>query len=156
MLHLYNTLRVMEALDGASQLDAQCPRRRLTDFLGYTGAGMALKITASVRAATRRDDDVGVYVAFCPTLQLYSQGTDEKRARQALESAILLFLSTCIKNGVLDEALKDRGFDGAASYDPKSPKQLSEEFVSIEKYDQTYELDVPLYLLTQSDKELTC
>jgi len=117
---------------------------------------MTLKITASVRAATRRDDDTGVYVAFCPTLQLYSQGTDEPRAKQALEGAILLFLSTCIKNGVLDEALQERGFSDAQSQDKKSPKQLSEEFVSIEKYDNTYEIDVPMYLLNRSEESMTC
>jgi predicted RNase H-like HicB family nuclease len=152
MLHSYSTLRVMEALDAANQLTAQW--RRLT--LGYNGAAMAMKITANVRAATRRDDDTSVYVAWCPTLQLYSQGTDEKRARQALEGAIFLFLTTCMNHGVLDEALRDRGFSSAASRDTKSPEQWSKEFVTVEKYDQTYELDVPLYLLNRGDKEITC
>ena len=117
---------------------------------------MTLKITASVRAATRRDDDAGVYVAFCPTLQLYSQGTDETRARQAMEGAVVLFLSTCLKHGVLDQALQERGFSGASPSDTKSPKQLSEEFVSIEKYDHTYEIDVPIYLLNRSEESITC
>jgi predicted RNase H-like HicB family nuclease len=117
---------------------------------------MTLKITASVRAATRRDDEAGVYVAFCPTLKLYSQGTDEARARQAMESAIMLFMSTCIKIGVLNEALQERGFSDAISRDTKSPKQLSEEFVSIEKYEHTYEVDVPLYLLNRSEESMTC
>ena len=117
---------------------------------------MTLKITASVRAATRKDDETGVYVAFCPTLRLYSQGTDEQRARQAMESAIMLFLSTCIKIGVLDEALQQCGFSDAMSRDSKSPKQLSEEFVSIEKYDHTYEVDVPLYLLNRSEESMAC
>jgi predicted RNase H-like HicB family nuclease len=116
---------------------------------------MALKITASVRAATRFDDDTKVYVAFCPSLNLYSQGTDEDRARSAIKSAVLLFLKTCIKHGVLDEALKDRGFSTAVSQNTRTPAEATRDFIAVENYDQTFDIDVPLYLLNQSEKE-TC
>ena len=118
---------------------------------------MALKITASVRAATRLDSTTGVYIAYCPTLQLFSQGTDQKRARLAMESAIMLFLSGCIKNGVLDQALQERGFTTATAQDSRSPEELNKEFIAVENYDQTFELDVPLYLLNAKEKEsMTC
>jgi predicted RNase H-like HicB family nuclease len=123
-------------------------------WTGYNGVQpMAFKLTASVRAATRFDDATNVYVAYCPSLQLYSQGTDEKRARLAIESAVMLFLKNCINNGVLDEALKDRGFSSVSPENSKTPEQASRDFVAVEQYDQTFELDVPLYLLNQSEKD---
>jgi len=115
---------------------------------------MALKITASVRAATRKDDPTGVYVAYCPSLKLYSQGTTEERARQALNGAILLYLSTCIQHGILDKALAELGFADVSPVPTSSPKKMMEEFVAVEHYDETFEVDVPLYLLNQRDKEL--
>lgn len=114
---------------------------------------MAMKITASVRGAIRKDDQTGVYVAFCPTLKLYSQGKDEVRAKNALEGAVQLFLQTCIRQGVLDMALKGCGFAEVAQTAALSPKQMIGEFVTIEKYDETFEFDVPLYLLKQQEKE---
>jgi len=117
------------------------------------GLDMAMKITASVRGATRKDDQTGVYVAFCPSLQLYSQGKDEEGAARALEGAVTLFLKCCITQGVLDKALKERGFAEASQATSLSPKQMIGEFIAIENYDRTFEFDVPLYLLNQQEKE---
>jgi hypothetical protein len=114
---------------------------------------MTLKITASVKGAIRRDEQTGVFVAFCPALQVYSQGTDEPRAQEALKSAVVLFLSTCIKHAVLDEALKERGFSDVANSEPTSPKQKMGEYIAVEKYDETFDMDVPLYLLQQHAQE---
>lgn len=116
---------------------------------------MALKITASMKAATRRDEQTGVYVAYCPALRLHSQGTDEKRAKSAIKSAIMLFLSTCIEHGKLDEALHNRGFETVATDDAKSPKQAQGEFITVEKYEGVFEVNIPLYLLSPQDKEST-
>jgi hypothetical protein len=118
---------------------------------------MALKITARVRGATRKDEQTGVYVSYCPTLRLYSQGTDESRARAALESAVKLFLGTCLKYGMMDQALKQRGFSEVSESESTSPRQQIEEYVAIEKYAEAFEFDVPLYLLNEQEKVgLTC
>ena len=113
---------------------------------------MALKITASVRGATRKDEQTGVYVAFCPTLQIYSQGTDESRARAALESAVKLFLGTCLKHGNIDRALRERGFSEVAEAATTNPKQQMGEFVAIERYDEAFEFEVLLFLLNSQEK----
>jgi predicted RNase H-like HicB family nuclease len=113
---------------------------------------MALKITASVRGATRKDEQTGIYVAFCPTLQIYSQGIDESRARAALESAVKLFLGTCLKHGSIDRALRERGFSEVAEAATTNPKQQMGEFVAIERYDEAFEFEVPLFLLNSQEK----
>lgn len=145
-------------LDAALQLAYSCEHQdSAIARMGYNEGvqPMALKITASVKAATRKDDQTGIYVAYCPALRLRSQGTDEKRAKAAIESAIMLFLKTCIDEGKLDEALHDRGFKGVTSDDARSLQQARQEFITIEnaKYDDVFEINVPLYLLNQRDKE---
>jgi hypothetical protein len=113
---------------------------------------MTLKITTRVRGATRKDEQTGLFIGYCPTLQLYSQGTDESRARAALESAVKLFLGTCIKHGMIDQALKQRGFSEVSESETMSPRQQKGEFIAIEKYDEAFEFDVPLFLLNQQEK----
>jgi predicted RNase H-like HicB family nuclease len=146
-------------LDAALQLAYSCEHQNSAiPRVGYNQGvqPMALKITASVKAATRKDDQTGVYVSYCPALRLHSQGTDEKRARAAIRSAIMLFLSTCIKHGRLDEALQDRGFESMAmTEDAKSPQEAMKEFITLENanYEDVFEINVPLYLLNERDKE---
>ncbi len=106
-----------------------------------------VKITVSVRGATKRDGSTGIYVGYCPALQIYSQGITEERVQKALRAAVLLFLSKCIECGVLDRALKERGFRDVTSFEAASPKEMIDEFVAIEEYDETFEFDIPLYLL---------
>jgi hypothetical protein len=114
-----------------------------------------VKITVSVRGATKRDGSTGVFVGFCPALQIYSQGTNEERVQKALMAAVLLFLSKCIECGVLDKALKVRGFKDVTSFEAASPKEMIDEFVAIEEYDETFEFDVPLYLLHSGEGRST-
>jgi len=51
------------------------------------------------------------YVAFCPVLDVGSQGETEVKAIKNLKEALRLFLVTCIEHGTLDDVLKDCGFE---------------------------------------------
>jgi predicted RNase H-like HicB family nuclease len=113
---------------------------------------MALQITTRVRGAIRKDSQTGVFVSFCPTLNIYSQGTDEERAKTALGSAVKLFLTTCITRGLLDKFLCEQGFTEVSKAEANSPKNLAGEYIAIEKYDDQFEFDVPVYLLNQEEK----
>jgi predicted RNase H-like HicB family nuclease len=113
---------------------------------------MTLQITTRVRGAIRKDEQTGVFVSFCPTLKIYSQGTDEERAKSALESAVKLFLTTCIQRGQLDQALQQHGFSEVTKAEAQSPKHLAGEYIAIEQYDDQFEFDVPVYLLNQEEK----
>lgn len=113
----------------------------------YHKEDMTLQITARVRGAVRKDDEAGVFVSFCPTLNIYSQATDKECAKAALEGAVMLFLTTCIERGMLDKALKQYGFNEVSKAEATSPKHLAGEYIAIEKYDDQFEFDVPVYLL---------
>jgi len=60
-------------------------------------------LRATLKAGVRYDERAKVYVAYAPSLNIYSQATTEEHARHALESAIMLFLGVA-RNG--------RGFAG--------------------------------------------
>lgn len=57
-----------------------------------------------------RPDEVG-YVAGCPSLDVFSQGTTEREAVENLNEALHLFVLSCFERGTLLQVLKDCGFE---------------------------------------------
>jgi predicted RNase H-like HicB family nuclease len=68
-------------------------------------------------------------VAFCPVLDIYSQGDTREEAKEALIETIQLFLESCFERGVLDEVLKDCGFQPV-----KIPSEVPEQACPPESY----------------------
>ena len=58
------------------------------------------------------------FVSFCPPLDVYSQGPDEKAALDNLVEALQLFIGSCIDRGTLDQVLKDCGFEPDTAPEP--------------------------------------
>jgi len=50
------------------------------------------------------------YVSCCPVLDVGSQATTRKKAKENLIEAVSLFLVSCFERGTLDQVLKDCGF----------------------------------------------
>ncbi|VAX22844.1 hypothetical protein MNBD_NITROSPINAE04-688 [hydrothermal vent metagenome] len=50
------------------------------------------------------------YVSCCPVLDVGSQATTKKKAKENLIEAVGLFLVSCFERGTLDQVLKDCGF----------------------------------------------
>ncbi len=49
------------------------------------------------------------YVAYCPPLDLTTQGRSESEAKKNLLEAAQLFIRSCLERGTLDQALKELG-----------------------------------------------
>lgn len=77
------------------------------------GAELKVGITFKLLASIRFDDESGVYVSSCPALGVASQGCTEAEAKDALRSAVVMFIETCYRRKTLDNILNDRGFDPA-------------------------------------------
>jgi predicted RNase H-like HicB family nuclease len=107
-----------------------------------------LQISMQLEGAVRHDADSGVYVSFCPALRIYSQGTTESEAFEALKSAASLFVSACIKRNQLHSVLKDYGFQLAEG--AQSITSVMENYIAVQElhYDKTQSFDVPITLLT--------
>jgi predicted RNase H-like HicB family nuclease len=50
------------------------------------------------------------YIAYCPPLDLSTQGKTLEEAKKNLIEASQLFLVSCLERGTLDQALKELGF----------------------------------------------
>lgn len=61
-------------------------------------------------AAYVRKEEPGIYLSYCPALDLYSQGDTVKEAREAIAEAIHLLISGCLEDGTLHEVLRECGF----------------------------------------------
>lgn len=86
---------------------------------------MALEIDFCLQARIRRDEAADVFVAWCPALNVRSQGTSETEAKNALSSAITMYLTHCYRRNILHNLLHQRGFepvsaDGAARQSGRS------------------------------------
>ena len=58
---------------------------------------------------TREDDDC--VIAWCPTLDVMSQGPNIDTAIANLQEAVNLFVESCQRRGVLEQVLKNAGID---------------------------------------------
>lgn len=63
------------------------------------------------------------HVAWCPVLDVYSQGPSHKKAVGNLADALRLFLMSCYERGTLDQVLRESGFRPATSTRRTSKKK---------------------------------
>ena len=64
-----------------------------------------LRIEARLNVGVRWDEAARIYVSYSPALDIFSQGTTEKEAIRALESAMRMYLVTAIEGQKLDAVL---------------------------------------------------
>ena len=77
--------------------------------LSVSKAENVISIKASL-VATIAKEKPGLYVSYCPALDLYSQGKTERDAEKKIIEATELFIGSCLERGVLNEVLKECGF----------------------------------------------
>jgi len=77
--------------------------RKGTDIMQY--AEIRFRLPVSIKKK------IGIYVACCPPLDIWSQGETISKARNNIKEAIRLFLITCIEMGTLDEVLAECRFN---------------------------------------------
>lgn len=61
------------------------------------------------------------WVAGCPALNVWTQGTTRDDARRCLDEAVELWFEDCLARGVLDRALQEVGFRPVPLGGPVSP-----------------------------------
>jgi len=110
---------------------------------------MAGSIALLVRLTCFGYQDGDLWVAGCPTLDVYSQGDSLADARHSLEDAVGLWFESCIERGTLEQAMKELGFRPISS---QRTAEAAEDVVAVvetadevagEKFDVEYE--IPAY-----------
>lgn len=68
-----------------------------------------IEICVKYRALFRRSDATGLFLSWCPLLDIKSQGRTENEAKAALNDSVRLFVRNCYQRGILDEILLGLG-----------------------------------------------
>jgi predicted RNase H-like HicB family nuclease len=81
--------------------------------------GSVITMTLQLEIATKQDGDQ--WLAWCPPIDVFSQGDAKAGAIASLKEAIDLWFESCIQRGVLDDALREAGFTrGKPSQQPSA------------------------------------
>ena len=116
-----------------------------------------IQVSFRLQFATRRDDEANVYVGHCPALKLYSQGTTEQEAQEAIVSAVKLFLVACYERDILHSALRSRGMTRASSMvAAQITNDERKEFISVRPFEKEFWRDVPINLLAAQEGSNSC
>src|SRR5207248_8687568 len=83
--------------------------------------------TIKMNCGIGRDEDAGVYVSHCPTLEIYSQGETEEEALAAIKSAITMHLTTAFDFNRLDKVLRKLGFERLGSGESSEANNRTDE-----------------------------
>jgi predicted RNase H-like HicB family nuclease len=68
----------------------------------------SIEITVNLRGVVRREGRR--WVAGCPKLNVWSQGSSQPDAKLSLQEAVELWFEDCLARGTLDAALREVGF----------------------------------------------
>ena len=69
----------------------------------------ALEICVKYRGYVRLSDGTGLYLSWCPMLDIKSQGTSIEQARASLDDSVRLFVVHCCRRGILERTLERLG-----------------------------------------------
>jgi hypothetical protein len=110
-----------------------------------------LQVSFALECVGRFDEQAKVFVGYIPALGIYSQGTSKEQLEKAVESAALMFISTCYEKQILGKYLHDRGLTKAASLEAVDKDK---QHIVVADYrptfDSTFKVNVPMELLGQT------
>ena len=76
-------------------------------------------------------EEDGVYVSYCPLLDVSSSGGTVEEARKMLKEAVRLFLEEAEKKGTLQDILEESGYHLENNQKLVPPKIIATEYMSI-------------------------
>ncbi|SRR6266496_801734 len=119
-----------------------------------------VQVSFRLKFATRHDSDAGVYVGYCSSLNLYSQGRTDQEAEDAAVSAATLFIVACYEQDSLHTVLRKRGMTRAApglTELQKLKANPDREFISVRpSFDREIWRDVSISLLAAKEGVQPC
>lgn len=115
-----------------------------------------IDVNFRLQAAIRQDSETSSFVAYCPTIDLYSAGRTRGDAKKALIAAAVTYVRLCYERGILDQILKSKGLTATALPGP-TPLPDAGQFIRVTEhasaYDDVFDLDIPLHLVGSRQQE---
>ena len=107
-----------------------------------------VRVAWRLDAAHRYDKDAKVFVAWCPAVDVRSQGSTKAKAKRALTSAVTMYIRICWSRSILDDILNKRGFEQCAQGDIADDDRFIDVQEELdETYPHTFEIEVPMNLI---------
>lgn len=122
----------------------------------YDHMSKQIDVNFSLQGAIREDRQTRCFVAYCPTLDLYSAGPTRVDAKKALTAAVDTYVRICYQRGILGRLLKDKGFSAA----PVPNRETDDQYIAVKEfaseYDDVFDFDIPLHLIAQGRESSEC
>ena len=116
----------------------------------------ALELAVKYRGYVKVSDVSGLYVSWCPMLDIKSQGTSMEQAKASLDDSVRLFVVHCFRRGILEEVLKKLGLKEIPEDAPEPEEHISVRPipVAVPKPEVDSWLgEVPLYLVASAQAQ---
>lgn len=107
-----------------------------------------------VTCTIRHDAETGSYVARCLEFDLYSAGTTELEAQEAIKSAVAMFLDYAYEQKQLGEILQSIGMQFTSGDACALAENIYAKVGGIDT--QTIPIQVPFFLLQKQQEAVSC
>jgi predicted RNase H-like HicB family nuclease len=111
-----------------------------------------IEFTINMNCQIHRDEDAGVFVSHCPTLNVYSQGESEEEALEAIKEAVTLHVTTAFDFNRLDKVLRKAGFERFTLDQAVDAAASPAEFVKVAMRKDTKEFPISLPFCLRADQ----
>lgn len=116
-----------------------------------------IELSFNLEFGTRHDEVAGVYVGWCPLLDVYSQADTKEQAEEAVVDATQAYIVTCYELDTLHKVLRKQGLTRASA----PPADVDKQFISIhgfEDFKDQFEREFSVDLLVAQSKgqDLAC
>jgi hypothetical protein len=109
------------------------------------------QVTFRLRFFCRFDEEVGAFVGYVPTLQLYAQSPTEDGLKVAVQASALRFILACADRGIFGDVMREGSMREISANEAAAlVEKTDSEFVSIKGYNKcsdTIEVTVPLSVM---------
>jgi hypothetical protein len=118
-----------------------------------------LELCVRYRGFVKHSDTTGLFLSWCPMLDIKSQGRTSEEAREALDDSVRLFVVHCFRRGILEEVLKECGLEERPSEESDGDGEADDcgESVSLRSIPaepeslDSWEGQVPLHLVAVAE-----
>lgn len=110
--------------------------------------------TVNLEARVSLKDNV--WVAHCPSLEVYSQGDSREGAQAALAEAVSLWIESCWERGVLTEALKEAGFRPTTLDDAAGKNESTDHLPAVDDTFVPLQVIVPAFIAATLGEHAPC
>ena len=110
-----------------------------------------VELTFGLTGYRRLDQETKAFVAYCPSLDIYTSVQTRDEVEPAMRSAVEMFIRVCYDRGILERVLQQRGFSMRRSASQDATPPVSADYISVKEAPGDFEafpFNVPMPLVS--------